>query len=157
MNLLARGDQLFLPHFELIDRDLPTGEYPFTLNPYKLMSHAGGRGANQPWLQQQPAVHLAAGWESWVEINPDTAAEYGLGDGDWVWLESRKGRIKVKAKIYPGAMPHVLNMPFGQGHRAYGRWAQNRGQNPNDIIAGVYDSLRRLPVWGATRVRLVKA
>jgi molybdopterin-containing oxidoreductase family iron-sulfur binding subunit len=107
-------------------------------------------------LQEQSAVHVTGGWQSWVEINPATAAEHDIDEGDWVWLVSPKGKIKVKAKIYPGAMPAVLNMPFGQGHQSYGRWAEARGENPNDIIQSSFDPMRKLPVWGATRVRLVR-
>ncbi|MBI4082496.1 MAG: nitrate reductase, partial [Candidatus Lambdaproteobacteria bacterium] len=97
------------------------------------------------------------GWQSWVEINPAMAAEQDIGDGDLVWLVSPKGKIKVRAKIYPGTMPAVLNMAFGQGHHAYGRWAKDRGENPNDIIPSSFDPMRKLPVWGAARVRLIRA
>jgi len=153
----ARGDDLFLPHFEGAATPGPTEQFPFLLNTYKLISLAGGKGANQPWLEQEPAVHLENGWESWVEINPDTATGLGIADGDWVWLESAQGRIKVRARTFVGAAPQVLNMPVGWGHRAYGHWARNRGQNPNDILAPRVDPLRAQPLWAGTRVRVVKA
>ena len=153
----ARGDDLFLPHFESAATPAATEAYPFLLNTYKLISLAGGKGANQPWLEQEPAVHLENGWDSWVEINPDTAARLGIADGDWVWLQSAHGRIKVRARTFAGAAPQVLNMPFGWGHRAYGHWARNRGQNPNDILDPRVDPLRGLPLWAGTRVQVVKA
>ena len=157
LGLQARGDLLFMPHFERAREPADATTYPLHLNTYKLMSLAGGRGANQPWLQQQSAVHVEAGWDSWVEIHPDTAAEHGIAEGDWVWLESPNGRLRVRATLYPGAMPRVLNLPIGQGHRAYGRWARGRGVNPNDLMAAREDPLSGLPLWGATRVRLLKA
>ena len=157
LGIVARGDRLYLPHFEQPDSPTSERDYPFVLNAYKLMSQPAGRGANQPWLQQQPAAHVDGGWDSWVEINPEVAETHGIRDGDAVWLESPKGRIRARAVRYAGAMPGVLNMPLGQGHRAYGRWAKNRGQNPNDIIENHDDPLRGLPVLGGTRVRLWKA
>ncbi len=157
LGIEARGDDLFLPHFESAATAAATPEFPLLLNTYKLISLAGGKGANQPWLVQEPAVHLENGWESWLEINPDTAAGLGIADGDWVWLESAQGRIKVRARTFVGAAPQVLNMPYGWGHRAYGHWARDRGQNPNDILAPRVDPLRGLPLWAGTRVRVVKA
>ncbi len=156
--LRAKGDYRFLPHYPE-GRESPAEEepYPLVLNTMKLMSQPGGRGANQPWLQQQPAVHVDAGWEGWVEINSEWAARNGIAEGDWVWLESRAGRLRVRAKLYPGLLPGVVNMPLGQGHRAYGRWAENRGANPNDLVGKHTDPMRGLPVWGETRVRLMKA
>jgi anaerobic selenocysteine-containing dehydrogenase len=157
LGLRGRGDLLFMPHYENLGAADEDEAYPYFLNTYKLMSHAGGRGASQPWLQQQPAVHVEGGWESWVEINPATAAEHGIAEGDPVWLESPRGRLRVRATLYPGAMPQVLSLPFGQGHRAYGRWARGRGVNPNDLMTVTEDPLSGLPLWGATRVRLQKA
>jgi anaerobic selenocysteine-containing dehydrogenase len=157
LGIQARGDRLFLPHFEAVPREEREEEFPFLLNTYKLMALAGGKGANQPWLQQQPAVHLENGWDSWVEVNPEEAADLGIEDGEEVWLESAKGRIRVAARVFPGTPPRVLNMPYGWGHLAYGRWARNRGQNPNHVLEERVDSLRGLPTYAGTRVRLLKA
>jgi anaerobic selenocysteine-containing dehydrogenase len=157
LGIQARGDRMFLPHFEPGPAEGGEQEFPYLLNTYKLMSLAGGKGGNVPWLQQEPAVHLDGGWDSWVEINPAEAARLGIEDGDRVWLESRQGKIQVRAKVFAATAPGVLNMPFGWGHRAFGRWAQNRGQNPNDVLAARVDPVRGLPALSGTRVRLSKA
>lgn len=156
IGLRAKGDYRFLPHYQ--EEGAVPGEenFPLILNTMKLMSQPGGRGANQPWLQQQPAVHVDAGWEGWIEIHPELAARHGVTEGDWVWLESPVGKIRVRAKLYPGLHPGVVNLPLGQGHTAYGRWAKNRGANPNDITTNHTDPMRGLPIWGQTRVRLQK-
>lgn len=151
-----RNDYLYLPHFEPVSFSVEAHKYPFFLNTYKLMSHAGGVGANQPWLQENLAVHLEGKWDSWVEINPRVARKMGITNGDWVWLESLKGRIKVKARLFAGAAPDMVYLPVGQGHLAHGRWAKGRGVNPNDLIVNQTDTLKGLGVWGTTRVRLEK-
>lgn len=161
LGLAAREDMLFLPHFEAPPAEdikvLEQENGTFILNTYKLMSSAGGRGASQPRLQEHPAVHLDGGWSSWVEINPETAATLGIEEMDWVVLTSKQGAIKSQARLFAGTRPDVLNMPYGQGHTAFGRWARNRGQNPNNILAPTADPMRGLPVWSGTRVRLTKA
>jgi anaerobic selenocysteine-containing dehydrogenase len=157
VGLKARGDVLFLPHYEPGEPEQGSTDYPYYLNTYKLLSQQGTLGANQPWLLQQPAVEVDEGWESWVEIHPQTAARHGIQDGDRVWLESPRGRMRSKARLFPGAQPHVLNMPYGRGHRAIGRWARGRGQNPNEMLVAAEDPTRGLPIWGTARVRLRKA
>lgn len=154
--LQVRDDRLYMPHFESVSFAGNEKEYPFYLNTYKLMSYAGGGGANQPWLQENPAVHLKSKWDSWVEINPQVAQNMRITDGDWVWLESPKGRVKVKARLYAGTAPNMVNLPVGQGHLAFGRWAKGRGVNPNDLVINMDDTLKGLGVWGMTRVRIKK-
>ena len=44
-----------------------------------------------------------------MEINPDTAASLGISEGDWVWIESQVSRVKMKAKLFDGIAPDVVN------------------------------------------------
>jgi anaerobic selenocysteine-containing dehydrogenase len=157
LQLEARGDEVYLPHYEPPRFVGEASMYPLHLNTYKLMTGAMGRGANQPHLQEIFGLHVGVPWDAWVEINPTTARSLGIADGDWVWVESPVGKVRTRAKLYPGAMPQVVNMPFGQGHTAYGRWAQGRGVNPNEITAAATEPLAGLPTWFGTRVRVYKA
>ncbi|MBI2165338.1 MAG: molybdopterin-dependent oxidoreductase [Chloroflexi bacterium] len=160
LKLEARGDELFMPHYEPIRYAGDPAQYPLHLNTYKLMTHAEGRGANVPWLQELHGVHLAhrnTRWSTWVELHPDTAAQLGINDGDEVWVESQVGRIKTVAAIFAGARPDVVNIPFENGHTAYGRWAKDRGANPNWVLVNEADLLGGLAAFFSTRVRIYKA
>ncbi|MFQ6111273.1 MAG: molybdopterin-dependent oxidoreductase, partial [Nitrospinota bacterium] len=150
-------DSAFMAHYEPPRFAGDARQYPFLLNTYKTMTHAEGRGANQPFLQEIFGLHVSRAWHCWLEVNPDTARKLGIGDEDWVWVESKVGRIKLKAKLYPGARPDVVSMPFGFGHAAYGRWARNRGANPNWIIPNEHDRLSGSMAWFSTRVKVYKA
>jgi anaerobic selenocysteine-containing dehydrogenase len=66
-------------------------------------------------------------WNSWVEIHPETADKLGLEDDDLVRLISPNGEVEVSVYVYPAIHPETLAVPFGQGHTAYGRYAQGRG------------------------------
>jgi len=44
----------------------------------------------------------------WVKINPSTAKKYGIGDGDWMKIESPHGYIEMTAKYFEGIAPDVL-------------------------------------------------
>ncbi|MCL2112265.1 MAG: molybdopterin-dependent oxidoreductase [Clostridiales bacterium] len=48
-----------------------------------------------------------------VEIHPQTAAAYGIADGDWVYIESPRGRITQKALVTDGIDPRVVNCQHG--------------------------------------------
>jgi len=157
LGLRARGDEVFLPHFEPPRFVGDEKEYPFYLNTFKTMTHAEGRGANVPHLQEVFEVQCHERWSARVQINPQAAKQLGIEEGDEVWLESPVGRIKVQARLHPGALPNVVNMPFELGHQAYGRWAEDRGANPNWIIAKEYDRLGGLAAWFSTRVKIYKA
>ena len=44
-----------------------------------------------------------------VEIHPDTASSLGIKEGDWVWIETPVARVKMKAKLFGGIRPDVVN------------------------------------------------
>jgi len=43
-----------------------------------------------------------------VEINPKTAASIGCSEGDWVWIETPHGRVKMRAKLFDGIAENVV-------------------------------------------------
>ena len=139
-------DLLFLPAVTL-HRATQTESFSLRLNTYRLMSRPMGGGRDQPWLLEQPAVHLRASWESWVEIHPKTAADLGIKEDDWVWVESPKGHIKLHAKLYPGTRPDVVHIPLFGGE----------GPNPNDLIANETDTLKGFGLLNKTQVRIRRA
>jgi anaerobic selenocysteine-containing dehydrogenase len=77
-------------------------EYPLVLSTgYRQPFYFLSQYRNIPWLrsfQPEPAV----------QIHPDTAREYGIEDGDWAWIESPRGRIKQRARLFPGIHPGVV-------------------------------------------------
>ncbi|MBI2317902.1 MAG: molybdopterin-dependent oxidoreductase [Betaproteobacteria bacterium] len=51
--------------------------------------------------------------EATVEMHPDTAAKYGVKDGDMIYIESRKGRIQQRLKIGDYIHPNTVVASFG--------------------------------------------
>jgi anaerobic selenocysteine-containing dehydrogenase len=131
-----------------------SGDYPFILHPYLSTAMYDGRGANLPWMQELPDPMTSIVYGTWVEMNPATAREMGLADGDLVRVTSETGSIEVPVVTFPAIMPDVVAMPIGQGHRALGRYARNRGANPIEILAPETDSASGNLATSATRVAL---
>ncbi len=110
----------------------PDGQ--FTLVAYPSTALFDGRAANRPWLQELPDPVTTITWGSWVEIHPDTAARLGIGEGEFVEVRSEQGSVEVPAYLYPGIREDVVAMATGQGHTAYGRYAEGRGASVYGLL-----------------------
>jgi len=83
-----------------------------------------------------------------VEIHPGTAAGKNIKAGDWVWIETRRGRIKQKALLTEGIHPRVVNIQHGwwfpeKPAPGYGVWESNanvltNNGPPYDPAMGTY-------------------
>lgn len=131
-------------------------EYPFILYPYPSVALGDGRGASQSWLQETPDPMTTASWDTWVEINPETAKRLDVKRDDVVKLTTADGNsISAIVYIYPGIRPDVVAVPLGQGHLALGRFAKDRGANPLSVLAPLATDDGEL-AWAATRVKIEK-
>jgi anaerobic selenocysteine-containing dehydrogenase len=156
LGLSVRDDRAFLPHYEppWVAGEEPS--FPLVLLPFRLLTLGDGSQANLPFLQERLAPHANVQWGSWVEVNPETAKKLGISDGEWVWVRSAAGKVKVRVRLYAGIMPQAVAMPMGQGHTALGRYARGIGVNPMRLLGAERDPLSGMPAR-ATRVRVSKA
>ena len=49
--------------------------------------------------------------EPFVEMHPETALRHGVDDGAWAWIETPRGRIRMRARMHPGIDPRVVAVP----------------------------------------------
>lgn len=59
-----------------------------------------------PWLRELHPDPI-------VELHPDTAQKHGIKEGDWVYIESPRGRIRQRAKLTTGIRPQVVAIQHG--------------------------------------------
>jgi anaerobic selenocysteine-containing dehydrogenase len=149
-------DDDLLPHYQAPILEGSETEYPFHLRTFKTITYTERWGANIPWLQEIYGLHVQEKWSSWVELNPETAHALEIHDGDMVQVESTQGSIKLRARLWPGTPPEAVSIPLGQGHTMGGRWAENRGANPMELIAPLTDPLSGELATQSTRVRVRK-
>jgi len=77
-------------------------EYPYVLTSgYRQPFYFLGQYRNIPWLRSFMVYPTA-------QINPETAKKHGIEDGDWIWIESPRGRIRQLVRVYPGIDPRVV-------------------------------------------------
>jgi thiosulfate reductase/polysulfide reductase chain A len=66
-----------------------------------------------------------------VQIHPETASKLGIKEGDWVYIESPRGRVNMKAALFDGVKPDVVSAE-------YGWWLPEKpGEDP--YLHGVWD------------------
>ncbi|RLF10913.1 MAG: hypothetical protein DRJ69_02510, partial [Thermoprotei archaeon] len=103
-------------------------EYPYYLIVTRSAVHRHGKTANIPWLHEICP-------ENCVLIHPEEAESLGIEDLDWVYVESRYGKIKVKALRWPGIRRDCVCVSHGFGHWSrYMRVAYGWGANDGDLI-----------------------
>lgn len=83
-----------------------------------------------------------------AEIHPDTAQRYGIKNRDWMWIETRRGRIKQRARVTTGIDPRVIAAQHGwwfpeEPAPDHGVWRANANmltdnQPPYDPAMGTY-------------------
>ena len=86
--------------------------------------------------------------EPLCDIHPDTAAQYGIEDGEWMFIETRRGRIKQKANVTTKIDPRVIHCEHGwwfpeRPGPDYGIWESNANlltdnRGPFDPQMGTY-------------------
>lgn len=124
-----------LPHHEEpVESPISTPEvaeeYPLTLitgRRMPTMFHSEHRQI--PWLRQFEQEPI-------VELNPKTAEKLGVSDGQWVWIEGVRGKVKRKLKTTPvihekiAMAPHAWWLPETEGAapNLYGIWDINVNQ-----------------------------
>jgi thiosulfate reductase/polysulfide reductase chain A len=86
--------------------------------------------------------------EPQMELHPDTARQHNIVDGDWVYIETKRGKIRQRAHLSDGIDPRVINIEFGwwfperkDGDR--GVWESNANvltniEPPYDPAMGTY-------------------
>lgn len=132
-------------------------DYPFYLILYPHSGYLDGRGANLPWLQEMPDPMTSVVWGTWVEINPETAKRIGIKDGEMVYVETPYSGEHLPAYLYHGIRPDTVSIPIGQGHKYYGRYAENRGVNPIRMLPFNIDPETGAIPLNSTRVRISRS
>jgi thiosulfate reductase/polysulfide reductase chain A len=129
-SILSKLGYELLPSY----RDLPQtpgiiggeGEYPLVLI-------SGGRVRTffHSQLREQAKLRERR-HDPTMQIHPDTALKLGIAGGDWVYIETPKGRIRQKAEITERIHPRVVHVEDGWWY------PEQPGEEPH--LFGVWES-----------------
>lgn len=153
----------FIPPAALDETSSESQDFPFLLITQQLITQSMSWQGILPTLQECYGLQGHVRWASWVEVNPLTAGQLNLHDGDEVWVESPHGRLKTRVHLYPGIWPNALFMPHGQGHLSRQVWGRNApskiqvGANPNQLLISGTEALNGQAITNPIRVRIYRA
>lgn len=98
-------------HFQVVQykppAEIPDSEYPFILTTGRVLFHYHTGTMTRKTRRLSSEVPTG-----FVEINVEDAEKLGIRDGDLVKLVSRRGELKVKAKVTENILKGVVFMPF---------------------------------------------
>jgi len=112
------------PREESPFNDALAGEFPLIATNRRVPYFFHTEHRQVPWLRELEP-------EPVVEINPATAKEQGIEDGEWVFVETKLARIRLRARVTPGVHPLVVCCQHGW-------WFPERGVE--DDLHGVWES-----------------
>ncbi|RMG84253.1 MAG: nitrate reductase [Chloroflexi bacterium] len=118
--------------------------FPLLLNTGRLRHqwHTMTRTGKSPQLMKEAP-------QPFVELHPEDAAQLGVGDGEMVEVASRRGRVRVVARVTDAVQVGTCFMPFHWGR------LMHEGGAINDLTSDARDPIAKQPELKACAVRVV--
>jgi formate dehydrogenase major subunit len=134
----TRGRGLFAPALWRPPAEVPDGEYPLVLTTGRRLWH----------YHTGTQTHNCVGFdalcgEELAEISPQDAAAIGARDGDFVWVVSRRGRVRMRAWVTDRSPRGVVWSSF-----------HFREANINEVTNNVFDPVSETAEYKACAVRV---
>ena len=117
-------------------------EYPVILTTGRVVSQfLSGTQTRRigPLVDQYP--------EPKIEIHPKLAQKYGIANGDWVTVQSRRGDLTLQASVVTTIRPDTIFIPY--------HWPGRKSANQLTISA--QDPVSKIPEYKVCAVRIRKA
>jgi Fe-S-cluster-containing dehydrogenase component len=112
---------------------------------YPTIQFYDGRTAHSPWLQELPDPITQITWGGWAEMHPEDADALGVTLNDVVQIASSSGSIRVPVLPLFTVPRGSLAVPIGQGHRHFGRFANELPDNPFRLLPERADENGQIP------------
>ena len=138
-------------------------DFPVILTSGRLVEYEGGgdETRSNPWLAELQQ-------DMFVEINPRDANNYGVKDGQMVWVTGpENGKVKVKAMVTERVGTGVAFMPFHFGGHFQGKDLRSKypdgadpyvlGESTNTAQTYGYDAVTQMQETKATLCRIEPA
>jgi anaerobic selenocysteine-containing dehydrogenase len=121
-------------------------QYPYILiTGRRLPGFFHSENRQLPWMRE---LHR----DPVVELHPDTARKEGIREGDWVVIESPRGKVRQRAKLFEGMDPRVVSAEhawwFPEKKDAGHGWDES---NINILTDNAYENCDA--AMGATHIR----
>ena len=134
-------------------------QYPFILISYRTIYHSG----SGQWTHNNPQLRdkVSGFYENPLMVNPATATDLGISQGDTVTVESPCGSIQVMVTLSEGIRPDCVGLGHGFGSTVGRVATTGQGVSNNYLIPDAGSTLDWQDLIGgeshvSTRVRIMK-
>jgi len=103
----TRGRGLFIPEEYTGPKELPDGEYPMILTTGRELAQY-----NFGSMTRKTEAIEEICPEGFAEINPADAKRMAISDKDWLKLTSRRGEVKIRAKLTSRSQEGTIFVPY---------------------------------------------
>lgn len=131
--------------------------YPLGLVAYESFRLTSGFYANPPFVTKILDDDFLLKGDVFVNINPATADDAGLAEGERAVLKTAHASAKVRVHLTEGAMPDTVFVPLGLGHTSFDPTIKGVGINGAALFEAEPDPAGGYPLMGLGRVKIEKA
>jgi ferredoxin-nitrate reductase len=129
----------------------PTDDYPLLLTTGRTVYHFHTRTKTARSRRLEEAAP-----DVWVEVSAEDAAGLGIGEGDLVRVESRRGSLLGRARV-SSIRPGVVFVPFHYGYwDREGSGPDGDGRAANELTMTGWDPVSKQPYFKVAAVRLAR-
>ena len=138
------GRAVIYARSQVAPQEVPDNEYPFYLSTGRILEHwhTNTMTGNVPELKKLTP-------ESYVEIHPEDAVRIEIQENDWVQVISRRGEVKVRAKINGRGQPRP-GMVFITMHDP------ELSRMVNFVTIDAFDDISKQPEYKICAVKIAK-
>jgi assimilatory nitrate reductase catalytic subunit len=135
----ADGRARFIAVASHLDSEYCTAEYPWTLTTGRNREHYLSGTQTRRTARLNAAVR-----EPVAEVHPALAERFGIVDGGYMRITSRRGSVDVRARLSDAIRPETIFAPFHWGGTS----------TVNDVVGGSLDPISKMPPFKACAVRI---
>jgi formate dehydrogenase alpha subunit len=134
------GKGQFVPLSYKLSAEIADDEYPLILTTDRSLYHY-----HSATMTRRVAGLEELDSQEWLKLSPADAAQFGIEDGEWVEVYSRRGKVKVRAQVTDICPSGVCSMTF------------HFHESPtNEITNPALDPVAKIPETKVTAVRVQK-
>jgi len=132
------GKGQFVPITYKLSAEIADDEYPLILTTDRSLYHY-----HSATMTRRVKGLEELDSQEWLKLSPEDAARYGIEDGAWVEVYSRRGKVKVRAQVTDICPTGVCSMTF------------HFHESPtNEITNPALDPIAKIPETKVTAVRV---
>jgi formate dehydrogenase alpha subunit len=134
------GKGQFVPLSYKLSAEIADDEYPLILTTDRSLYHY-----HSATMTRRVAGLEELDSQEWLKLSPADAVQFGIEDGEWVEVYSRRGKVKVRAQVTDICPSGVCSMTF------------HFHESPtNEITNPALDPVAKIPETKVTAVRVQK-